>query len=113
MAAIGAALAFQVQLEWLLSNANSYYSALAPARLSPVSRPASRSALRTSSCCLPTRAVFPLSTCKHFVLRRSSETLHSKHAVHRLSDTSPVGRWVTDSAAGMTAIVTGQKTRNG
>ena len=30
-----------------------------------------------------------------------------------LSDTSPVGRWVTDSAAGMTAIVTGQKTRNG
>ena len=30
-----------------------------------------------------------------------------------LSDTSPVGRWVTDSAAGMTAIVTGQKTLNG
>ncbi|HYP08290.1 MAG TPA: alkaline phosphatase [Bryobacteraceae bacterium] len=30
-----------------------------------------------------------------------------------LSDTSPTGRWVTDSAAGMTAIVTGQKTWNG
>ena len=30
-----------------------------------------------------------------------------------LSDTSPVGRWVSDSAAGMTAIVTGQKTLNG
>src|SRR5262245_47764630 len=30
-----------------------------------------------------------------------------------LSDTSPVGRWVSDSAAGMTAIVTGQKTWNG
>lgn len=30
-----------------------------------------------------------------------------------LSDTSPVGRWVSDSAAGMTAIVTGQKTHNG
>lgn len=30
-----------------------------------------------------------------------------------LSDTSPAGRWVTDSAAGMTAIVTGKKTHNG
>jgi len=30
-----------------------------------------------------------------------------------LSDTSPAGRWVSDSAAGMTAIVTGQKTLNG
>ncbi len=30
-----------------------------------------------------------------------------------LSDTSPAGKWVTDSAAGMTAIVTGQKTSNG
>jgi alkaline phosphatase len=30
-----------------------------------------------------------------------------------LSDTSPAGRWVSDSAAGMTAIVTGQKTQNG
>ncbi len=30
-----------------------------------------------------------------------------------LSDTSPATRWVTDSAAGMTAIVTGQKTGNG
>lgn len=30
-----------------------------------------------------------------------------------LSDTSPVGRWVSDSAAGMTAIVTGSKTKNG
>jgi alkaline phosphatase len=30
-----------------------------------------------------------------------------------LSDTSPSGGFVTDSAAGMTAIVTGQKTRNG
>ncbi|HYO82005.1 MAG TPA: alkaline phosphatase [Bryobacteraceae bacterium] len=30
-----------------------------------------------------------------------------------LSDTSPEGRWVTDSAAGMTAIVTGHKTKNG
>ena len=30
-----------------------------------------------------------------------------------LSETSPVGGWVTDSAAGMTAIVTGQKTHNG
>ncbi|MCC7156924.1 MAG: alkaline phosphatase [Bryobacterales bacterium] len=30
-----------------------------------------------------------------------------------LSDTTPVGRWVTDSAAGMTALVTGTKTRNG
>ena len=30
-----------------------------------------------------------------------------------LSNTSPASRWVTDSAAGMTAIVTGQKTKNG
>ena len=30
-----------------------------------------------------------------------------------LSDTSPSGKWVTDSAAGMTAIVTGKKTWNG
>ncbi|MDX2152963.1 MAG: alkaline phosphatase [Bryobacteraceae bacterium] len=30
-----------------------------------------------------------------------------------LSDTSPVRNWVSDSAAGMTAIVTGQKTLNG
>jgi alkaline phosphatase len=30
-----------------------------------------------------------------------------------LSDTSPEGNWVTDSAAGMTAIVTGHKTHNG
>ncbi len=30
-----------------------------------------------------------------------------------LSDTSPVGSFVSDSANGMTAIVTGQKTRNG
>lgn len=30
-----------------------------------------------------------------------------------LSNTSPAGQWVTDSAAGMTAIVTGQKTANG
>ena len=30
-----------------------------------------------------------------------------------LSDTSAVDRWVTDSAAGMTAIVTGSKTKNG
>lgn len=30
-----------------------------------------------------------------------------------LSDTSPVSKWVSDSAAGMTAIVTGHKTLNG
>lgn len=30
-----------------------------------------------------------------------------------LSDTTPAAGWVTDSAAGMTAIVTGQKTHNG
>jgi alkaline phosphatase len=30
-----------------------------------------------------------------------------------LSNTSPASQWVTDSAAGMTAIVTGQKTQNG
>jgi alkaline phosphatase len=30
-----------------------------------------------------------------------------------LVDTSPAAAWVTDSAAGMTAIVTGQKTHNG
>lgn len=30
-----------------------------------------------------------------------------------LSDTSPVGNYVSDSANGMTSIVTGQKTRNG
>jgi alkaline phosphatase len=30
-----------------------------------------------------------------------------------LSDTSPAAAWVTDSAAGMTAIVTGHKTHNG
>jgi alkaline phosphatase len=30
-----------------------------------------------------------------------------------LSNTSPASKWVTDSAAGMTAIVTGQKTNNG
>jgi alkaline phosphatase len=30
-----------------------------------------------------------------------------------LSDTSALDQWVTDSAAGMTAIVTGQKTNNG
>jgi alkaline phosphatase len=30
-----------------------------------------------------------------------------------LSDTTPLSSWVSDSAAGMTAIVTGQKTHNG
>jgi len=30
-----------------------------------------------------------------------------------LSETSPASKWVTDSAAGMTAIVTGHKTNNG
>src|SRR5690606_11192635 len=30
-----------------------------------------------------------------------------------LSDTSSASRWVTDSAAGITALVTGQKTQNG
>lgn len=30
-----------------------------------------------------------------------------------LSETSPVGAWVSDSAAGMTAVVTGHKTKNG
>src|SRR5215470_201105 len=30
-----------------------------------------------------------------------------------LSDTSTASQWVTDSAAGMTAIVTGRKTHNG
>lgn len=30
-----------------------------------------------------------------------------------LSDTSPVGKWVSDSANGMTAVVTGVKTHNG
>ena len=30
-----------------------------------------------------------------------------------LSDTSSASNWVSDSAAGMTAIVTGQKTHNG
>ena len=40
--------------------------------------------------------------------------LFIQHMPHlALSDTSSSADWVTDSAAGMTAIVTGQKTRNG
>lgn len=40
--------------------------------------------------------------------------LFIQHLPHLgLSETSPVGAWVTDSAAGMTAIVTGHKTKNG
>jgi alkaline phosphatase len=40
--------------------------------------------------------------------------LYIQHMPHlALSDTSSATDWVTDSAAGMTAIVTGQKTKNG
>lgn len=40
--------------------------------------------------------------------------LFIQHMPHiGLSETSPVGAWVSDSAAGMTAIVTGHKTKNG
>jgi alkaline phosphatase len=42
------------------------------------------------------------------------QALFIQHMPHiGLSDTSPAASWVTDSAAGMTAIVTGQKTLNG
>lgn len=45
---------------------------------------------------------------------RDTQALFIQQMPHiGLSDTSAVDRWVTDSAAGMTAIVTGQKTRNG
>ena len=40
--------------------------------------------------------------------------LYVQHMPHlALSETSAVDNWITDSAAGMTAIVTGRKTRNG
>ena len=40
--------------------------------------------------------------------------LYLQHMPHiALSETSSTSSWVTDSAAGMTAIVTGQKTDNG
>jgi alkaline phosphatase len=42
------------------------------------------------------------------------QKLFVQHMPHiALSETSSASSWVTDSAAGMTAIVTGQKTRNG
>ena len=42
------------------------------------------------------------------------QKLFLQHMPHiALSDTSAANGWVTDSAAGMTAIVTGQKTNNG
>jgi alkaline phosphatase len=42
------------------------------------------------------------------------QKLFLQHMPHiALSDTSAANTWVTDSAAGMTAIVTGQKTNNG
>ncbi|MBS1854746.1 MAG: alkaline phosphatase [Acidobacteria bacterium] len=42
------------------------------------------------------------------------QALFLQHMPHiGLSETSALDRWVTDSAAGMTAIVTGQKTANG
>jgi alkaline phosphatase len=42
------------------------------------------------------------------------QKLFIQHMPHfALSDTSAANAWVTDSAAGMTAIVTGQKTNNG
>jgi alkaline phosphatase len=45
---------------------------------------------------------------------RQPQALFIQNMAHvALMDTSPVDRWVTDSAAGMTAIVTGQKTDNG
>ena len=45
---------------------------------------------------------------------RDPQALFIQHMPHiALMDTSAVDRWVTDSAAGMSAIVTGQKTGNG
>jgi len=45
---------------------------------------------------------------------REPQALFIQHMPHiALMDTSAVDRWVTDSAAGMSAIVTGQKTDNG
>ncbi len=45
---------------------------------------------------------------------RNPQALYIQQMPHiGLSDTSAVDRWVTDSAAGMTAIVTGEKTKNG
>jgi len=45
---------------------------------------------------------------------REPQALFIQHMPHiALMDTSAADRWVTDSAAGMTAIVTGHKTRNG
>src|SRR5262245_45768813 len=44
--------------------------------------------------------------------RPQSLFLHSMKNL-ALSDTSSLDRWVTDSAAGMTAIVAGAKTNNG
>lgn len=42
------------------------------------------------------------------------QSLFIQHMPHiALSDTSSLDRWVTDSAAGMTALVTGEKTNNG
>jgi alkaline phosphatase len=45
---------------------------------------------------------------------REPQALYIQHMPYiGLMDTSPADRWVTDSAAGMSAIVTGQKTGNG
>lgn len=47
-------------------------------------------------------------------LHNKPQALFIQHLPHMaLVDTSPADEWVSDSAAGMTAIVTGHKTRNG
>ena len=49
-----------------------------------------------------------------FLEYKAPQRLHIQSWPHLgLSDTSPVGNYVSDSANGMTSIVTGQKTRNG
>jgi alkaline phosphatase len=56
----------------------------------------------------------PVLSAASIYKHRDPQALFIQKMPHvALSDTSAADRWVTDSAAGMTAIVTGQKTDNG
>ncbi|HVX65884.1 MAG TPA: alkaline phosphatase [Bryobacteraceae bacterium] len=56
----------------------------------------------------------PTLNAASIVAHQKPQQLFVQHMPHiALSDTSSASAWVTDSAAGMTAIVTGEKTDNG
>lgn len=56
----------------------------------------------------------PTLNAASFLEYKAPQKLHIQSWPHvGLSDTSPVGNYVSDSANGMSCIVTGQKTRNG